>query len=201
MRIAGLEPCSFCDYPGKLAAVVFTQGCNLRCPFCHNAELIPTAGKDRLPLSEAQVLNFLQTRRGRLDAVVVSGGEPTLQANLAEFIAAVRELGYLTKLDTNGTNPRMLESLLNSGVLDYVAMDIKAPWDKYDELSGTRVPAHEIQRSIELILESGVAHEFRTTFVPHLLREADLAAIKSLLPESSVWKRQTFRPMQGFREG
>jgi pyruvate formate lyase activating enzyme len=192
MKIAGLEPCSFCDYKGKLAAVVFTQGCNLRCPFCHNAELIRNPGHGDGAFSQEQVLQFLVSRKGRLDAVVVSGGEPTLQSGLSDFLREIRALGYSTKLDTNGTQPEVVESLLSQGLLDFIAMDIKAPWHRYDELTGVRTPLANVKRSTHAVAESGVEHEFRTTFVPGLLNENDLAAIRNLIPPGSPWITQQY---------
>ena len=128
MKIAGLMKQTLVDYPGEIAAVIFTQGCNLRCPFCHNGHLVTKPGKlanEYMPVEE--VLEFLDKRQGFLDALVITGGEPTLHHDLPALIKQVKELGYLVKLDTNGTNSMMLDYLLKSGLVDYVAMDIKAP--------------------------------------------------------------------------
>jgi pyruvate formate lyase activating enzyme len=200
MRIGGFEPYSFCDYEGKLAAVVFTQGCNLRCPFCHNGGLMEAFIPGSELISQATVLARLEGRRGKLDSVVVSGGEPTLQPDLAEFLRTVREMGYAVKLDTNGTCPEVLESLLDEGLLDYIAMDIKAPWNKYSMLAGVPTSVEQIRRSMQLIAEDGVAHEFRTTIVGPLLNSEDLVAIRNQIPLGSRWKQQCFRPEHSFSQ-
>ncbi|MFA6240846.1 MAG: anaerobic ribonucleoside-triphosphate reductase activating protein [Candidatus Hydrogenedentales bacterium] len=168
MNIAGVEKCSLVDWPGKMAAVVFAPGCNLNCHYCHNRESL--CGSPQL-IDRDSVLTLLEERRGFLDGVVISGGEPALQVGLPVFIDCVRDLGYPVKLDTNGTRPRVLESLLNSGRLSFVAMDIKAPRAKYDEVCGVSVDQEAIDDSIRAILRSGVAHEFRTTVLPRFTEE------------------------------
>ena len=175
MRIAGLVKSSLIDYPGMIAAVVFTPGCNLRCSYCHNPELLD-ADSAASGSTQEEILAWLRTRRGLLDAVVVSGGEPTLQPGLAEFMAKIRALGYLVKLDTNGTQPDVLSSLIGKDVLDYVAMDIKAPAEKYDSICGVRVDPDGLEASIDLLLSGWVDYEFRTTVVPQMTR-ADVLAI------------------------
>ena len=190
MRIAGLQPVSLCDYPGKVAAVVFTQGCNLRCPFCHNGGLIPVEGQGLIPQEE--VLKTLRSRSGLLDGVVISGGEPTLQSDLPVFIHQVRDLGLSVKLDTNGTRPEVIEALLANRLLDFIAMDVKAPFEKYPLLAGVDVPTTQIKASMGLVAASGVDHEFRTTFVRPLLADDDLEQIRRSLPPSSRHKVQDF---------
>lgn len=194
MNIGGLVPLTLSDYPGRLAAVVFTQGCNFRCPFCHNGPLIahPSARGDLLP--ESEVMQFLQSRRDQLDGVVLSGGEPTLQPDLLEFLRRVRPLGYAVKLDTNGSRPEVLRRILGEGLIDFLAMDIKAPWQCYDRLAGIAVDTAAIRTSVELIARSGIPHVFRTTVVPEMLSDADLRAIARLLPAGSPHRRQVFRP-------
>jgi pyruvate formate lyase activating enzyme len=183
MRIGGLTPFTLSDFPGRAAAVVFAQGCNFRCPYCHNAALLPDApGR----LSEAEVLAWLAGRRGRLGGVVVSGGEPTVQADLPRFCAALKAQGFAVKLDTNGSRPGVLCDLLGGGLLDYVAMDVKAPPASYDRLAGVPVAWPALAESIELLASSGVPHHFRTTVVPAILSAADLAAIRALLPITSL---------------
>jgi len=183
--------CSFVDYPGGLAAVVFVPGCNLRCHYCHNPDLVRGRGGDRRGVEE--VLDFLDRRRGRLDAVVVSGGEPCLDPGLPAFLGAVRERGFVAKLDTNGTRPGILHSILDAGLLDYVAMDLKDLPDRYDHL-GRADPA-DLRRSIALIRSSGVDHEFRTTV--HLPR-FDRTRILALADELAGVRRWY---LQRFREG
>jgi pyruvate formate lyase activating enzyme len=152
MKIAGVVKCSFVDYPGKIAAVVFTPGCNLRCFFCHNKQLIGAAAP--CPATQQEVLAWLKTRRGLIDAVVVSGGEPTLQLDLVGFIAKVHALGYFVKLDSNGTRPNVLASLIDAGLVDYVAMDIKAPHEKYEAICGVPVDLGSVTDSIALLMKN-----------------------------------------------
>ena len=128
MLIAGFQKTSFVDYPGKIAAVVFTPYCTMRCTYCHNRHIL---GKEAQLLDEQAVLEYLEKRRDMLDAVVISGGEPTLQKNLPQFISLVKSMGFMIKLDTNGSNPKLLSQLIAEGMLDYIAMDIKAPFEKY----------------------------------------------------------------------
>ena len=191
MNLGGLQRFSLCDFPGRAAAVVFTQGCNFRCPFCHNGSLIPTDAAGAL--DEAELLAFLERRRGQLDGVVVSGGEPTLQSDLEEFLRRVKRLGFEVKLDTNGSRPDTLRRLLRQALVDYVAMDVKAPLAAYERLAGRPVDAAALRESIALIAGSGVAHEFRTTVVPELLADAELAALRAELPPGSPHRCQPFR--------
>ena len=138
MQIAGLQKSSLVDYPSKIAAVIFTLGCNFRCPYCHNPNILTAVSTNKL-FDEAAVLDFLNSRSGKLDAVVVSGGEPTLQKNIVTFFEKIKNLGFLTKLDTNGTSPEILKQLIAHRLLDYVAMDIKAPIDKYSQIACVNV--------------------------------------------------------------
>ena len=198
MLIGGLERFSLSDFPGRSAAVVFTQGCNFRCPFCHNGGLLPLTTSDAAAIPTDEVLEFLATRRGKLDGVVVSGGEPTLQPDLADFLRSARALGFLTKLDTNGSRPETLRALLRAGLLDFVAMDLKAPLALYPRLAGVAVDVAAVAASIALIVESGVAHEFRTTVVNALLGPADVEAVRALVPTGSTWRAQAFRPEHAY---
>ncbi len=168
MKIAAIQRTSFVDYPGKIAAVVFTPGCNLDCFYCHNRMLLGNDGNYAGTTPVSQVLEYLRERQGLLDAVVLSGGEPTLQPGLADFIHEIRELGYRVKLDTNGTHPTVLALLLDAGLVDYVAMDVKAPPEKYDSICGVSVDHDSIDKSIGLVLSGPVTYEFRTTVVPQL---------------------------------
>ncbi len=194
MKIAGLQPVSLCDYPGRVAAVVFTQGCNFCCGFCHNGSLIPLDAAGHALIPQAEVLDFLARRASVLDGVVISGGEPTLQADLADFIAQVRALRMPVKLDTNGSRPDVLRTLLERRLVDFVAMDVKAPPDKYPLLAGVKASIGRIQESIALIAASGIEHEFRTTFVQPLLQALDLEEIRTALPAGSVHRVQPFVP-------
>ncbi len=193
-HIGGFIPFTLTDYPGKVAAVVFTQGCNLACPFCHNKALIPQKAVEQTASMRQvhEVLDFLHKRKGRLMAVVISGGEPTLQSGLANFIKEIRSRGYLVKLDTNGTHPKIVKDLIEKDLLDFVAMDVKAPLEKYNLLCGGKVDFQAILNSIRVISESGISCQFRTTFVPHLLNKDDINAIRALLPIGVEHKVQRY---------
>ncbi|HSG28579.1 MAG TPA: anaerobic ribonucleoside-triphosphate reductase activating protein [Candidatus Krumholzibacterium sp.] len=194
MVIGGFQRFTLSDFPGRSAAIVFTSGCNFSCPWCHNASLITPA---REGYREETVLGFLERRRGALDGVVITGGEPTMHDDLPRFIGRIRDLGLEVKLDTNGSRPGMLREMLDSSLLDYIAMDVKAPPAKYQALAGVRVDLADIAESIGLIAGSGVEHEFRTTRVPHMLTGADLFAIMSMIPEGSAHRIQEFRAPAG----
>ncbi len=192
MRISGLQKLSMVDYPGKLAATVFTGGCDLRCPFCHNAPLVLRVAETP-EFSQEEVLSFLRTRQGLLDGVVLSGGEPLLQADAAEFLAAVRSLGFSVKLDTNGCHPEALANILERGLTDYVAMDIKNRREKYAETAG--MPGFDlapVEESVRLLQSSGVDFEFRTTVVREFHTAADIRAIGQWLEGSPRYFLQKF---------
>ncbi|KAF0189731.1 MAG: pyruvate formate lyase activating [Desulfobulbaceae bacterium] len=193
MQIGGFHPASFNNYPGKVAAVVFTQGCNFCCPFCHNAGLIGFDPSSNF--SEQDILARLAQRRGKLTGVVISGGEPTLQRDLLSFCRCLGEMGFAVKIDTNGSMPEMLVELIAAKVVDYIAMDLKAPLSKYDRLAGVATDTKAIRRSASLISESGLPHHFRTTAVESLLSCQDLADIRKLIPAGSSYIVQQFRPV------
>jgi pyruvate formate lyase activating enzyme len=193
MVIGGLQKFSISDFPGRIAAIVFTLGCNFRCPYCHNPELVdPSAYAD--PIAERFVLDFLRSRTGRLQGVVVTGGEPTLHPDLPEFLSAVKQLGFATKLDTNGSNPDLLESIIAGHLVDYVALDIKAPLDKYRRATGVDAKTEDIERSIDLVIGSGLPHEMRSTYEESLLSVEDLRRIAILARGSRLLVLQSFRP-------
>lgn len=194
MEIAAVVKCSFIDYPGKIAAVVFTPGCNLNCGYCHNRALL-TRNNLTARIAPETVLWWLQGRATLLDAVVVSGGEPTLQPGLAGFISDVRALGYLIKLDTNGTHPEVLASLIDAKLLDCVAMDIKAPAEKYDAICGASVDQGAIGESIALLMDGRVDYEFRTTIIPQLTRE-DILAIGNHIRRARMYVLQRYRELR-----
>ena len=170
---------------------MFTGGCNLRCPFCHNAPLVLSPAAQRS--MEGEVLSYLQKRRGLLDGVCVTGGEPLLQPELPRFLSAVRAMGYLVKLDTNGTLPAPLKALLVAGLVDYVAMDIKAAPEHYALAAGTDVDLARVRESVDLIRSSGVEHEFRTTVVRGIHTQADFEAIGQWLEGAERYFLQPFR--------
>ena len=194
MRIGGLNSFSLSDFPGHVAAMVFTQGCNFRCPYCHNGSLIPMNPSTGELIPEEEVFLFLEKRRTQLNSVVVSGGEPTLQPDLSVFFHRVSSMGYQIKLDTNGSRPEVLAELFLEGLVDFIAMDIKAPLELYDRLTGVRAPKEQLKESIALIAQSGIDHEFRTTVVKPLLSESDLQAIQAMVPYGSRHRLQEFRP-------
>lgn len=192
MRISGLQKLAMVDFPGKLAATVFTGGCNLRCPFCHNAPLVNRVAETP-ELSEEEVLAFLKSRKGLLDGVVLSGGEPLLQHDAADFLKKVRELGFAVKLDTNGCFPQVLADILQQELVDYVAMDIKNCREKYGETVG--IPNFDtapVEESVRLLRSSGVEYEFRTTLVRELHRPQDLVSIGEWLNGSPRYYLQNF---------
>ena len=189
MNIQGYQKLTLLDFPGKVACTVFTGGCNLRCPFCHNGSLVRAPGAHENALEE--VLAYLRKRRGLLDAVCISGGEPLLQPDLAAFILQLKEMGYLVKLDTNGALPQVLQPLLAAGLPDYVAMDVKSSPAGYPLATGIAADASAFLQSIELIRQSGIPHEFRTTVVKGIHKEQDLVAIASLLGDETYF-------LQGF---
>ncbi len=194
MRIAGLQKCSMVDYPGKVAAVVFTPGCNMSCHYCHNRSLL---GRDvDESCSREEALAFLARRSRLLDGLVVTGGEPTLQPGLAGFLREVRELGLAIKLDTNGTRPDVVRELIRQELVDFVAMDLKAPLSRYGEICGVDVEPEALQETIELLLESDVEHEFRTTFTP-LLNGTDVLAMAGLVRGASRLLLQQYRRLAG----
>ena len=166
MKISGLQKMTLLDYPGKIACTVFLGGCNFRCPYCHNSELLD--GSAETIMSQQELLTFLSGRKGLLDAVCVSGGEPTLQPDLAELLAQIKAMGFLVKLDTNGSRPEVLKDLVSKNLLDYVAMDIKNSPSRYSETIGTPWKQEAIEESIRFLTQNHVDYELRTTVVEQL---------------------------------
>ncbi len=191
MNIGGLQEFSMIDYPGKLAAIVFTLGCNFRCGYCHNPELV-LPEKFNPSLEEEKIFSFLKTRSGKLDAVSITGGEPTLHADLPEFMKKIKDLGFLVKLDSNGTNPMMLKEIIDNKLVDYLAMDIKAPLKKYKEVIQAEINLENIQKSIQMIMNSGIEYEFRTTIVKSQLSTDDLIEIAKLIQGAKKYFLQKF---------
>lgn len=194
MRIGGLEKLSLVDYPSKLSAVVFTLGCNLRCPFCHNPDLVLQTAKE---IPEDEVLTYLASRQDKLDAVVITGGEPTLHSDLDEFITKVKDLGYHVKLDSNGTNPKVLRDLLNRDLLDYVAIDLKAPLaiDRYSFFAGVSDAdlTDRISETINTLLDSTIEYELRTTAIKGAHTEDDLREIIKIAKHAKKHTINEFR--------
>ena len=190
MKIKGLQKQTVLDYPEKIACTIFTFGCTFRCSYCHNPELIIDDGRPEI--KQDDVIEFLKSRKDFLDGVCITGGEPTLNEDLPEFISKIKELGFLVKLDTNGTNPKMLEELINKKLVDYIAMDIKAPLEFYDKITNAKVNKDDIQKSVDLIRKTK-NYEFRTTVVPGLFNEEYAKLIGEWLKDSNKFYIQQFR--------
>ncbi len=182
MKIGGLIKFTLIDFPGRPAAVVFTQGCNFRCRYCHNPELVyPHLFLE--PMPEEDLFAFLKRRQGTLEGVVITGGEPTLHEEILDFTAKIKQMGFAIKWDTNGTRPEMLREAYQRKLLDYVAMDLKAPLEKYSAITGVDFNPEIIKESMKLIKESGVPYQFRTTYDKEVLTDEDISAIRSLTDE------------------
>lgn len=193
MKIHGFQKTTLLDYPGHVAATVFTGGCNFRCPFCHNASLVLKPEKQPLIPAE-EVLNHLEKRKGILEGVCITGGEPTLERGLKQFMSQCREMGYLVKLDTNGYRPEVLQEIVKEGLTDYVAMDIKASLKNYGVAAGCpNIDTEKIRESIRLLRTSGIACEFRTTAVKGIHSVDEFEEIGKLLSGCSLYCLQTFR--------
>ncbi|HEY4503606.1 MAG TPA: anaerobic ribonucleoside-triphosphate reductase activating protein [Candidatus Paceibacterota bacterium] len=189
MKIGGLEECTLIDYPGKIACVIYTIGCNFRCPYCHNPELVDETAKE-MPIDK--IWRFLEERKNLLDGVVISGGEPTLHDDLMEMILKIKKMGYFVKLDTNGTRPAIIKKLIGKNLLDYIAMDIKSPIEMYSMTVGRSVHPDAIRQSIEVIMSSPVDYEFRTTIVKSLLSPEDIEQIGKEIKGAKKYYLQKF---------
>lgn len=192
MRIGGLQKITLLDFPGAVACTVFTSGCNLRCPFCHNAPLVDALGDDEL-FGEELLFDLLNKRKGVLDGVAITGGEPLMQRDIEEFISKIKALGFKVKLDTNGTYPEKLKSLLQKELLDYVAMDVKAPVENYGAVAGTDAFGEKIKESIKLLIGCNIPYEFRTTVVKELHSEDDFHKIGELIKGAKAYYIQCFK--------
>jgi len=213
MLIGGFQKFSLIDYPGKICAIIFTQGCNFHCPYCYNPELV----KSELftePISEEKIFSFLDKRKGKLDAVEITGGEPTIQKDLLGFLKKIKDKNFLVKLDSNGTNPDVIKRAIDSGLIDYVAMDVKAPVgaktrnsklktqnnssklkiSKYDKATGVKVNLEKIKKSVEILKNSGIDYEFRTTVVPGIHTKKDILEIAKEIGPAKRYYLQNFRP-------
>ena len=189
--IKGLQKLTLLDYPGKMACTVFTAGCNFRCPFCHNASLVTNIDEERI--SEEEFFSFLEKRQGIIDGVCVTGGEPTLQPDLKDFLKKIKDLGYSVKLDTNGYRPEVLKDVVNSGLIDYVAMDIKNSQSKYALTTGIEnLDISKINESVEFLMSGVVDYEFRTTIVKELHTEEDIQDIVSWISGAKKYYLQGF---------
>ena len=179
MKISGIQKLTLLDYPGKVACTLFTSGCNFRCPFCHNAGLVLPDKLEEASISEDEVMSFLKKRAGMLDGVAITGGEPLLHTDMPEFLEKIKNLGYKIKLDTNGSNPKLLKDIVNAGLVDRVAMDIKNAPDEYNKTAGCSVDMEKIEESKDFLLTGTCDYEFRTTVVKGIhTRESLIAAAK-----------------------
>ena len=198
MQIHGVQGVSLIDYPGEVSCVVFMQGCSFRCPYCHIPELVLSALDDGERISWDEALSRLSARRGFLDAVVLTGGEPTVHADLAAFAAEIKALGFDVKLDSNGSNPEMLERMATGKLADYFAIDVKSPPERYSEFAGKRIDAAVIKESIEVVRASEASFEFRTTVAPGIgMRDLDDIAV--WIGEGVSWFLQQFVVPSGKR--
>lgn len=192
MHIGGMQKLTLLDYPGKVACTVFLSGCNLRCPYCHNPGLVLPDQINAPGIPESEVFAFLEQRKGKLDGICITGGEPTLQPELPGFLEKLRELGYAIKLDTNGTYPGMLKGLLRDGILDYVAMDIKNSPQRYAETCGGADVLSGVRESVDLLLDSSIEYEFRTTVCKPLHTEKEMEEIGHWLGGAKRYFLQPF---------
>ena len=190
MLIGGFQKMTMLDYPGKVAATIFTYGCNFRCPFCHNATLVIDEAQ---LFSEDEILSYLNKRKGILDGVCITGGEPLLQHDIFDFIEKVRETGLLIKLDTNGSYPDKLKEAIDRGLVDYVAMDIKTSEENYSRVADTNVKIEDIKKSVRILLENKVDYEFRTTVVRELHTKEDFEKISMWIKGAKRYFLQCFK--------
>lgn len=190
MKIGGFQKTSLLDYPDKISTIIWTNGCNFRCPFCYNRNL--ALGKAEL-FPEDEILSFLSKRKKQLEGVVISGGEPLIQEDIVDFVKKIKNLNLLVKIDTNGAFPEKLSELFEKQLIDYVAMDIKAPREKYHQLIGIDTDLSKIETSIYIIKTKAPAYEFKTTFIPDLLKREDIIEIAKWLNGADVYYLQQFK--------
>jgi pyruvate formate lyase activating enzyme len=195
MKIGGLQKVSLIDYPGLISAVIFTQGCNFRCSYCHNPELVDPQLFAPC-ICDSEVLEFMKTRRGKLDAVSITGGEPTIQDDLMAFIKKIKKMGFAVKLDTNGSQPQVIKTLLEEELLNYIAMDIKGPLEKYETIACVPVDGEKIMASLKIILQARIPHEFRTTVIKSQLTENDFQELAILISGAKKYFLQKFVPIK-----
>jgi pyruvate formate lyase activating enzyme len=212
MIIGGMQKFSLLDYPGHVSAIIFTQGCNFRCGFCYNPMLVwprevsevknksalkkeNKAGNEKGQyLKEDDLFRFLKARKGKIDGVVISGGEPTIHKDLPEFIKKIKKAGFKVKLDTNGSNPLMLKNLIKEDLIDYIAMDIKSSKDKYEKAIGKKIDFNKIKKSVKIIMDSGLPYEFRTTLVRGVAGKDEIKKAGRIIKGAEKWFLQSFNP-------
>ena len=199
MKISGLQKMTLLDYPGKVACTVFLQGCNFRCPFCHNSDLLGACGPEEIPVET--LMAFLKKRVGLLDAVCITGGEPTLQPDLVELIRQIKALGYAVKLDTNGTRPEVVKALAQQGLIDYVAMDIKNAPSRYGDTAGSHtLDIGALEETMRFLMGGGVDYEFRTTVVAQLHDNAAMQEMGQWLQTLNPTGKAKALYLQGFMD-
>jgi pyruvate formate lyase activating enzyme len=191
MNIGGFQKTSLLDYPDSISAIVWTTGCNFRCPFCYNKDLVLGKVKN---IAEEEVISFLSKRKGLLEGLVISGGEPLIQKDIVKFCEKVKKIGYLIKIDTNGMYPKIIQDLIDKKIVDYIAMDVKAPKEKYNGLTGVKTDINNLEKSIRIIKKSAPDYEFKTTFVPVLLNKEDIIEIAKWLEGAKRFFLQQFKP-------
>jgi len=196
MRLGGFQKLTLIDYPGKIATTVFTVSCSFRCPFCHNPELVLNSDFPALNEMEKEFFEFLKKRKGKLEGVCITGGEPTIQMDIIEFIKKIREMGFLVKLDSNGTRPDVLKKIINQKLVDFIAMDIKNSPEKYSQTTGVKADIERIKLSVDLIMNSGIDYEFRTTVVPGIHSEKDFEKIAIWINGAKAYYLQEFRDLK-----
>ena len=202
IEIGGFQKTTLIDYPGRVACTIFLIGCNFRCPFCYSAELVlPEKIKKQPRISEKELFDFLREKQGLLEGIVICGGEPTINKDLPEFIKKIKNLGFLVKLDTNGSNPEMLKKLIDENLVDYVAMDIKAPKEKYEMAAGVKINLADIEKSIKILKAGEVDFEFRMTVVPTLHTKEDIIRIAKWISPAKKFSLQNFRAEKTLNPG
>jgi len=192
MKIFGLQKTTLLDFPGNVACTIFTGGCNFRCPFCHNASLVLTPNENEI-IPEEEIFAFLQKRKGILDGVCITGGEPLLNRDIKSFIRRVKDIGFLVKLDTNGAFPDILSDVLQDNLIDYVAVDIKNSPNKYNLTCGVEVDLHHVQKTVSMLLQRIIPYEFRTTVVRELHTSDDILQIGEWLSGAKRYYLQAFK--------
>ena len=192
MLIKGFQKTTLLDYPSKVAATIFTGGCNFRCPFCHNASLVTHVDSENY-FTEDEIFSYLNKRKGILDGICITGGEPLLQPDIGDFCEKVKALGLLIKLDTNGSSPEKLRGLINNGLIDYVAMDIKNSKSLYDTTCGTNVNLMNIERSVDLLMNGTIPYEFRTTVVRQFHTKESISELSEWIKGAKKYYLQSFK--------
>ena len=197
MKVGGIQPVTLLDYPKKVAAIIFVSGCNFRCPFCYNPSLVlPELTTKAKLISPEDLVVFLKKRKKYLDGLVITGGEPTVDPDLLPFLKQVKKMGYDIKLDTNGSNPDVLQAVIDSGLADYLAMDIKGPLDSYEKYCGLKIDPEVLKISIGLVKNSGLPHEFRSTLIKGYHQTADIESMAQAIGRAKLYYLQNFVPQK-----